>query len=683
MMKIITYLGLTLLSILIQFTLMDYIKEKNIETDEDMDKMFDLNVTSRKKQIDDIFRGFTQKRQALYYRTHDKYIKETNLSPSTTPYHNSTLPEVSLETSTGFSTMVVDELYDDNNVTTTDLVYTSTEIDNETEITFFDKKHSTTMKPKSIPKKDIYIDCRCNLLYKVCDINCCCDSDCTESDIKMFLVCNENIDGNTDQSGLFCYPQISNSFTRSDTKYVDNMFCVAKTNLPVKRKVDVNKYEANPVERSYKWHKDIKQRHINVFKRRPYSYGDPMWVLKDGVIKYMDLPSPIVNSYCTSRRPLRFLKDETVSCKVKLKDLEMFHILKASEDVNLVSVLENTLNSSYVNCSSLHCVNWTIIACNDVKCVPYNKSLHEPTCSESDCKNIAYNFDYIFYYYESKITKAIIKLYIQKISTVMPFLLQNIDIRFVIANETIDNIVQMSGNPGYTSGLPVIASFTESNHSYNFFHTSNKKYLSYSLNQNGNCVLSNVTNNYVTFQSNKRMKCRYQYMGNNSSHNYTEICKNLQEKIKELLGLNYKIFISPYGNPLNTKDDEWVPMQKNMSDNELVYGNYNDQNSKLHCYNMIMGASLIFTYADISEKEGAQILTAQMDMNMGNITFNIDIGDISIVLTTDIIFLDQTKPSIYEYAAGPQLNVRLPGDFFFPFPSSGSFYRHNALSEVY
>ncbi|XP_026757502.2 tectonic-1 [Galleria mellonella] len=672
-MKIITYLGITLLSILIQFTVMDYINE-NMQLDGNLENVFDLNITSHKKQLDDIMnKNLAQKRDAFYYPTHAKYVKKrATTSPSNKSFINSTLPDISLEISTDFSTTVVDELYD-YNVTTTDVVYTSTEIGNETEITLFHENNNTTTIPK-LPKRNIYMDCRCNLLYKVCDINCCCDTDCSDSDIKMFLVCNDNTNINTKvgESGYSCSSSPSNMFTQSGTT-IANLFCVIKTNLPVKRNINIQKYDAAAVDRYYQWHRDVKRRHVNVFKRQPYNYGDPLWVLKDGTIRYMDLPSSVVNSYCTSRRPLRFLRDETITCMASLKDLEMFHILKASEDVRLVSVVKNLSDTSTLNCSNLHCVNWTIITCNDAQCVPYNKTLHEPSCSDSYCRNIASHFDYIFYYYESKITNATIRLYIQEISTAIPFLLQKIDIRFLIANETIDNIVKVSGNPGYMAGLPIIASFTESNHTYNFFNktSTNKNYLSYPVNKNGKCILSNVTNNLVTFQYNKRMKCRYQHVGNISSYSRTETCKTLQENIIKLLGLQHNIVISPYGNSYNIKDDDWISMQKNIPDKGLVYGEYNAQHLRLHCYNIITGISLIFTYADISDKEGAKLLAAKLDTNVRNISFNVDITDISVILTMDIIFLDQTKPSIYEYAAGPQLNIHLPGDFFFPFPSNG------------
>lgn len=304
--------------------------------------------------------------------------------------------------------------------------------------------------------------------------------------------------------------------------------------------------------------------------------------------------------------------------------------------------------------------------CEGARCVDYNKSVHEPSCTESHCTNIALNIDYIFYCSQSKIINATIKLYPQKVSSAMPLMIQEINIKFVITNNSPDKFIEMSGNPGYLSGLPVIVSYSPTNHTENFFNsTSTRKYMAYPDNKNGFCAMSNATHNFVIFQSNKRLKCRFQYVQHFQQFNETDICHKIYETIKELLQLNDKIFVAPFGNPQNVKDDEWLPLQGDMR-GEPVYGEYNDRQTKLHCYNMVTGKSLIFTFAGLGDKtKNIRILNAKSELHVQNVTFNVE--DISTVLTIDTMFIDQTKPSVYEYAAGPHLDIHLPKDFFFPF----------------
>lgn len=59
-----------------------------------------------------------------------------------------------------------------------------------------------------------------------------------------------------------------------------------------------------------------------------------------------DFPAPMVNNYCTDRAPIAFLKEERIKCNVKFKDLEMFNILKTSEEAMVISATNNTFNST-------------------------------------------------------------------------------------------------------------------------------------------------------------------------------------------------------------------------------------------------------------------------------------------------------------------------------------------------
>lgn len=162
-MKVIAYLAFTLLSILIQFCVMDLTQEKT-ELD---DGQVAFNGTSHKKKFHELMKDFTQKPHALYYQTlMNNNHKDLDFRPSTKTFTNNSLQR--LEISTIISSTIFDELYDDNMSTTedpftTESLYTSTEIDNVTEISFFDKNNKTVIKPK-VPKKPRNKDCGCDLL---------------------------------------------------------------------------------------------------------------------------------------------------------------------------------------------------------------------------------------------------------------------------------------------------------------------------------------------------------------------------------------------------------------------------------------------------------------------------------------------------------------------------------------
>ena len=324
------------------------------------------------------------------------------------------------------------------------------------------------------------------------------------------------------------------------------------------------------------------------------------------------------------------------------------------------------------NCSNLHCINWTILACENGFCLNYNKTFNEASCTDDVCTNIALKIDYGFYYYDMKIINATIKLHLQNISHVLPILMQEVSIHFYLSNKSIDHAIELSGNPGYINGLPIIVSYAKSNHTDNFFNisTETRRHMLFPENRNGLCVSSNTSNNVVRFGINKRTKCRYVYSHTTLSKN--NMCNNIQNDINELLRLNINASVSPFGNPHEIVDHGWIKLHMDINRQEQIYGDYNENTLKLYCYNLINRLSLTFMFANVDERsytEQNKILLAKYEVTAKNFSFNIE--DISIVITIDISFVDLSKPSVIEYAGSPHINIHLPKDFFFPFPQNG------------
>lgn len=248
--------------------------------------------------------------------------------------------------------------------------------------------------------------------------------------------------------------------------------------------------------------------------------------------------------------------------------------------------------------------------------------------------------------------------------------MQEVSVKFYLANKSIDNVIELSGNPGYINGRPVIVSYVNSNHTVNFFNNTSesRRRMLFPENRNGLCVLSNTSINFVKFGMNKRTKCRYVYPHTLSKRN---MCNNIQKDINELLSLN-NISISPLGNPHDIADDNWIKLLIVLNKQEPVYGDYNENNLKLYCYNLINRLSVTFMFANVNEKSYTgqnKILSAKYEVTTMNFSFNIE--DISVVMTIDVNFVDLSKPSTIEYAGSPHINIHLPKDFFFPFPQNG------------
>ncbi|XP_004933679.2 tectonic-1 isoform X1 [Bombyx mori] len=662
-MRIITYFAFTLLSVLIQFCVMDYIQGKT-QLDS---KHIDPDVSTPNKQTKEKLQYIPDKPHALYYRTAEPY----NVLPKKIIFYNDSIPDFTFTTTDNLNT-ILDVFYDENssiyNISTTETFFTSTESEIVTELTIFEIKNQTTNKPNDYAKESSNKNCLCNFLYKVCDVNCCCDGDCSEEEKQLFN-CSKVVPQNGPNSKSCSLYLFHNYFG----KFIDNLFCVVQTNLPEKRKVAQYKPQLQEVGQYFKWISINIPNISRDFQRKPYAKGDYLWILKNGDIFHLDLPYANINNFCTNRKPIRFLNNEKIKCNVKLSDIEMFNVKRISEVTSIISVLNSTMNSTILNCSTLHCANWTVLACNEQSCSLYDEHVHEPKCVENFCTNLVLELDYIFNYYDSKITNSTLKFYVQNMSIVLPFFTQIVNVKFVMSNRSLDNVTRLSGTPGYVDGRPLLVSYAEGNRTDDFYDDpiEAKAFKSFSLpgNVQGKCVYNNKTDNQIVFGYNKRLKCRHE-------HKYfidvtdAKSCRYIQNNLTKALNLVGKIFVSPLGNPESLKDEDWINLNTNTIDSSIVYGEYDKKTKKLQCYNLATRFFFQFTCITINEERSNRIIYASIEVTRKNISFIED--SVSTLVTLDVSFIDVTKPAAFEYAHGPRLNIHLPENFFYPYRSKAS-----------
>nr|XP_026487362.1 uncharacterized protein LOC113394315 [Vanessa tameamea] len=165
-MKPITYLCFTLMSILIQFCLMDFINER-IQTG---DTFIDHKKTVA-RNLSFVLKNIKEKPHALYYQDESQRLHKNINGTEQKKYSNSSIQISTFTTSTDFTSTFFDLLYDENvSMADTTLApetsFNESESDNVTDITFFDIK--TTPKPTETPKKNVNANnCACNFLVGI------------------------------------------------------------------------------------------------------------------------------------------------------------------------------------------------------------------------------------------------------------------------------------------------------------------------------------------------------------------------------------------------------------------------------------------------------------------------------------------------------------------------------------
>ncbi|VVC96702.1 unnamed protein product [Leptidea sinapis] len=236
-------------------------------------------------------------------------------------------------------------------MSTTEETYTTTlfvDTDNTTDVLDVTTTTLTTLLPK---KTAISNDCACNILYKTCDINCCCDVDCGDIEKDLFSDNCENhkVCGDTEDTTLnFCSSDATCLTKTTKSYFVDNLFCIAKTNLPPKQ-LTIIKFDLAALSMSPKWQSFIPKQDFKFdFKRTLYKYNDAIWLTYNGTIFNSEIPIPTVSGYCSTRKPIQFLVNENIKCIVKLEDLHMFEIYTHTKDASVLSPKTEAANSNAV-----------------------------------------------------------------------------------------------------------------------------------------------------------------------------------------------------------------------------------------------------------------------------------------------------------------------------------------------
>ena len=200
------------------------------------------------------------------------------------------------------------------------------------------KKKTKTKKKED---KDGQSFCGCDLTPKGCDVDCCCDEDCSESDAAAFGRCEDAAAaGRRHHHSRYCFSTdfIFANNTRAVVETTsDGLLCIRRDNLPeaatyLDRAPLENATEFRAMEsrhRRFLWggHDDGAVR-----QARPandtYRAGDPIvvYVLDGEQFGLLTVPSPLgggggvgSGSRCGVPNPIRYMEDRRTECRVHIE----------------------------------------------------------------------------------------------------------------------------------------------------------------------------------------------------------------------------------------------------------------------------------------------------------------------------------------------------------------------------
>ncbi|XP_063641007.1 tectonic-1 isoform X12 [Pan troglodytes] len=465
--------------------------------------------------------------------------------------------------------------------------------------------------------------CVCDLSPAQCDVNCCCDPDCSSVDFSVFSACSVPVVTGDSQ---FCSQKAviySLNFTANPPQRVfelvdqinPSIFCIHITNykpalsfinpeVPDENNFDTLMKTSDGFTLNAESYISFTTK-LDIPTAAKYEYGVPLQT-SDSFLRF---PSSLTSSLCTDNNPAAFLVNQAVKCtrKINLEQCEEIEALSmafySSPEILRVPDSRKKVPIT-VQSIVIQSLNKTLTRREDTDVL-------QPTLVNAGhfslCVNVVLEVKYSLTYTDAgEVTKADLSFLLGTVSSVVVPLQQKFEIHFLQENT---QPVPLSGNPGYVVGLPLAAGFQP---------------------HKGGALP----------------------------------CQLVAQKVKSLLwGQGFPDYVAPFGNSQAQDMLDWVPIH-------FITQSFNRKHFVLQDSCQLPGAlvievkwtkygSLLNPQAKIVNVTANLISSSFPEANSGN--------ERTILISTAVTFVDVSAPAEAGFRAPPAINARLPFNFFFPF----------------
>ncbi|KAF1425019.1 Tectonic-1, partial [Spheniscus magellanicus] len=532
-------------------------------------------------------------------------------------------------------------------------------------------------RPRSgpAPVTDVAKLCVCDLLVAQCDVNCCCDPDCSAADVSLFTTCSVPIvTGDSrlcsQKAAIYSLDVEANPPERI-FKLIDqvnpSVFCIHATNykqalsfsspeMPTSENFDQllkqfgsASFSAEPD--SWNMNTDA-QNPSDVNETYSYEYGVPIQTAD----AFLRLPSPVVSSWCSDANPAGFLVNQATKC------IRSVSVEKCG-NIQAVSML------FYIN-SSILAVNITVQSIvvqslNGMRNLLNGSDvLRLPMILDELCINIVLGVSYHITYTDTgEIIEAAASFVLGAINKEALSIQQSFEISFTQVNT---KPVPLSGNPGYVVGLPVRAGFRPQGYPFPVeilfaaLVLNTNKYSQLTILQstsNQDCLAAQGARTPILFGYNMISGCKLRITA-------AMKCQPLTQTLLDLLkGQSFPEYVASFGNSQAQDVLDWVPITHLHTSEQRIY-------------NTFQSSCQIPVSLEIEVKWTKYGSLVNPQARIVNVTATITTTTLkqlpsgrerTIPITSSVVFTDISSPAEPGYKAWPTINAKLPFDFFFPF----------------
>ncbi|XP_038053223.1 tectonic-1-like [Patiria miniata] len=548
--------------------------------------------------------------------------------------------------------------------------------------------------------------CICDLTENACDVNCCCDEDCTAEDRSSFTVCSDTskvVDEqvcfrstviytenapetvNTSSSSFFCIV-IDNNEGR-------NYYTVPDPVETVEEFVNLaNMYGSS----SFAIPDDTNATYGDFYK-----VGDSMYTLYQSLaLGTLGLPRTSYSSLCDDSNPASFLLDQQTSCDRQLADLEtecettpylsaltFFDGFKLAPTprylIDALPALNDTgeYYSFYANQSLIEFAVQEPVLCQDETGQQTSCGLDPgvvPAPSyDTQCGNVLLQVAYTITHNSSGAIEAVnVQLVLGNITSTTGYLRfgQKYTVAFFKADEV--DTFSRSGNPGYIPGMPILAGNLvsqlvdgETRFSIELSSDRNNWLTVVKSTADGTCETNPDSRIPVNFGEDLRTGCMVSVTFSDTA----DRCQIIQDAALNALNGVTREYVATFGNSDVENVGDWVPIlyeQITGSPSSSVEGT---------CNNMVVALHIEVIYANVGSlvNPQAKILGVRYNYAEGKtLSYTCagaycQTGSGSVLqnfeITSSVAFIDASTLPTPILAEDPGFEDKLPNDFFYPF----------------
>ncbi|XP_041652779.1 tectonic-1-like [Cheilinus undulatus] len=515
--------------------------------------------------------------------------------------------------------------------------------------------------------------CPCDQHKDVCDINCCCDTECGE-EVSLFTscsvetvrenqqMCSHDVASYSLQTRIDGFSEIQSS-SRKETNY--DVLCIQSQNrvdgfshpspaLPTDRNFDsLFKKFTSFVFGSEESREDSSASELQTSSG--YQYGDVMvTAAQNGQRGIFMLPASGVTTDCVDSSPAAFLQDQSTRCSRKVvldQDCSGLPALSVETYTNIQLLSGKSKDAVVVSVELASIVLQSVDGTQSGLQISGDENFSPVLLNPTLCANTVLKVFYRMKYNPAgEIMNVTLSLVLGFVNEAALNLEQEFHITFVQEGQE-EAVFPSSGNPGYVFGLPLVSGTKTVDGIVRSIDPRDTLSLLHSA-HNQDCLGGRHQRSPILFGLDSVSGCTLRLAD-------AVNCSQVHQVLLDVLrGPNYPQYVASFGNSALGSPLDWVPIKSNVN-----LGEAQSCSIPLSLHLEIQWTkygSLVNPQAQIvSVNEIIQTNTSSLAL--------LSAGSSILPVSTSVSFTPVSAPALPGYRAMPTFNAKLPFHFFYPF----------------